>query len=265
MVQVLPAVPRREKKSFIEKLGPSLPMLLQGGMQFAGKIHEEKKQRQQEQEENDAAKKLGVDLTDIHDPNTRRQLMVESLKGKQQENDKKSMFSFGEKLKNANPNNPMYQTLGDIYQSGLPANETSQIVRALNGVDPFRVQQQNRLQLDSVLKRYSARIKELDDELKDLKFPNTENREEAAELKRQRSALRSERDQLLDFKALNFEDEGEQDFEDERAQKDEKGELTHKVKFNPKNKDHISKFNQLDKKFKGNREKVNAALAREFS
>jgi hypothetical protein len=44
-----------------------------------------------------------------------------------------------------------------------------------------------------------------------------------------------------------------------------KSEKKGKVKFNPSHPEHISKFKQLDKEFKGNKQKVNEALAREFS
>lgn len=37
-----------------------------------------------------------------------------------------------------------------------------------------------------------------------------------------------------------------------------------KVKFNPQNPEHVSKLRQLDKKFKGDKAKVNKALAKEF-
>jgi hypothetical protein len=47
---------------------------------------------------------------------------------------------------------------------------------------------------------------------------------------------------------------------EEKEEKEEK-----KVKFNANNPEHIAKFKQLDKKHKGNREKVNKDLAREFS
>lgn len=38
-----------------------------------------------------------------------------------------------------------------------------------------------------------------------------------------------------------------------------------KVKFDPKNPEHIARFEELDQQFKGDRKKVNAALAKEFS
>lgn len=41
-------------------------------------------------------------------------------------------------------------------------------------------------------------------------------------------------------------------------------EITEKILFNPSNKQHISKLKQLEKKFKGDRSKVNEALSREF-
>ena len=44
-----------------------------------------------------------------------------------------------------------------------------------------------------------------------------------------------------------------------------KVEESKKVRFNPKHPEHIAKFKQLNEKFKGDRIKVNEALAREFT
>lgn len=43
------------------------------------------------------------------------------------------------------------------------------------------------------------------------------------------------------------------------------GEKEGKVKFNHQNKEHVAKYNQLEKEFKGDAKKINEALAREFT
>src|SRR6266851_177306 len=80
MVQVLPAVPKKEKKSFMEKLGPGFPMFLQGAMQFAGKIREEKKEQRELEKENESIKKnYDIDLSGITNPQTRHQIIANQL------------------------------------------------------------------------------------------------------------------------------------------------------------------------------------------
>jgi len=54
---------------------------------------------------------------------------------------------------------------------------------------------------------------------------------------------------------------GASDYDDES---EIKRNSSKKVKFNPKNPEHMAKFRQLDKKFKGDRKKVNEKLALEF-
>jgi hypothetical protein len=178
-----------------------------------------------------------------------------AAKMKEQEENKKAMYSFGDKLKKQNPDNPMYQTIGDIYQSGMSADETSHIVRALTGIDPFKMQQQNRLQLDSVLKRYSQRIKEIDDEIKNSRMGDRQP------LIEQKRALQGERDELLGFKALMDEEE---EMEAEEGFEEEDLEEQSKVAFDANNKEHKAKAQQLYKKYK-DKEKVRKILSKEFS
>lgn len=53
--------------------------------------------------------------------------------------------------------------------------------------------------------------------------------------------------------------------EEKRPEKEEKKEeKNRKTKFNPNNREHVAKMKQLEKTFKGDRKKVNEALAREF-
>jgi len=53
---------------------------LQGGMQFAGKIHEERKEKQELYKENEAIKKnLGLDLSGISNPQVRQQMIADEL------------------------------------------------------------------------------------------------------------------------------------------------------------------------------------------
>lgn len=178
------------------------------------------------------------------------------------------LMSFADKLETDNPNSPVHKTIADIYRTELPMDQKSAIVKSLTGVDPFKVQQQQRLQLDSVLKRYNSRLKELDDEIKNVKNPNSTGAAELRDLRTQRMALRNERDQLLDFRALNGMEDDEEDFgnsfessfDDQEEDEIEEGP---KIKFDPNNKGHRAAAEKLFKKYK-DKEKVRKILSRKF-
>lgn len=266
MVQVLAAVPK--KKTFMQKLGMGVERGLEAAKPFVeAKMKEQASMAEFERKKEAMQYEYGL-KGELEQQKYHEKLMGEERARKAEEENKKAMYSFGEKIKNSNPNNPAYQTIGDIYQSGLPADQTSQMVRALTGVDPFKVQQQQRLQLDSVLKRYNSRLKELDYEINNISFPRSTDKAQADALKQQRAALRAERDQLLDFKALNgFEDEDfEQDFDEEEdigPEEEEDEEEGPKVLFDPNNKNHKAIAEKLFKQHK-DKEKVRAILKKRF-
>lgn len=276
-------------RSFGEDFGRAIGTAAGQGV---SEVLKEKQEAKDLAEENEAIKKAhGIDLTGIKNPKAREAAFLQALKLKQPLNDlqksqkdladaranelkskgdqlasdKKAMYSFGDKLQTDNPDNPMYKTIGDVYKSDLPPDQASNIVKAITGVDPFKVQQQLRLQMDSVLNRYSKRLKEIDDQIKGLKFPNSKDKPELLDLKKQRNSLSNERDKLLDFKALNgLGDDEEESFEDEEDEDEFEPQKTgKKVKFNPNNKEHKAKAEQLYKKFK-DKEKVREILSKEF-
>jgi pyruvate/2-oxoglutarate dehydrogenase complex dihydrolipoamide acyltransferase (E2) component len=234
-------------------------------------------------------KETGVDLSGIKNPEARKMAFVEAMKEKKPLNDlqksqkaladaranelkskgdqlaadKRAMYAFGDKLQTDNPDNPLYKTIGDIYKSDLPPDQASNMVKAITGSDPFKAQQQRRLQMDSILNRYSKRLKEIDDEIKSVRNPNSTGLNEITDLKKQRNALRRERDQILDFKSLNgLEDDEEESFEDEEDE-DEFEPIGAKVTFDPKNKGHKATAEKLYKKY-GNKEKVREILRKNF-
>jgi hypothetical protein len=244
MVQVIEGAP---KHPLLESLGAGL----KAGAGVAAKLMPKLRQ---EQALRDFSKQMGLPETFGFLPPNAQNSYLSRLKIQQ---DREAMRSVGAQLKTQHPDNPLYQAIGNIYESGVDPQGASQLVRSIAGVDPFRMRQQERLQLDSVLKRYSQRLKELDAELKE--FPNRNSSGKAAyeDLKAQRDALRAERDQLLGFQALGG-------YEEEEAEP-ELEEQDFRVRFNPKSPTHMNKFRALDKKFKGDRARVNAALAKEFT
>jgi hypothetical protein len=160
---------------------------------------------------------------------------------------------LAKKFESRDPGNKQNQAFADIIRSGLAEKEQTELIKALKGSDPFKQQQQERLALDSVLNRYSKRIKEIDESLKQGMYKTLEDK---SILEQQRSKLQAERDELLGFKSITGE---EDDLTEEKPSKKSK----RKTKFNPKNIEHKAKAQQLFSKF-GDKEKVREALAKEF-
>jgi hypothetical protein len=275
MVQIIPANPRN--KSFGEALGKGLGAGLQAlGEGYAKKKNEEKQERQL-QEENEALRQQGIELGGIRNPKLREKgfelgfkqknkaaEQAEKLKGEQET--QKQLVSFADRLESENPK---LKGIADIYRlEGIPLDQKTKIVQSITGTDIYREDQQKRLMLDSTLKRYNSRLKELDSEIQNVKNPNSTGREEANNLRKQRMALRNERDQLLDFRALNGMeeewDEDEEDFEiEDEAEDDVEAEEAPKVRFDPNNNKHRATAEKLYKKYK-DKEKVRKILQRNF-
>lgn len=260
MVQIIPAAER--KLSFSQKLAQGVNRGLEKGFELYGEHQKKQKEEREYQEENEAVKKAGIDLSGIRNQKMREKGFELGLKGKSkaeenaaklavEEKTQKQLISFSDKLESNNPNSPMHRTVADIYRTDLPMDQKKQLVQSLTGMDPFKMEQQRRLQMDSVLKRYNSRIKELQQSIKDARY------NERAPLQQQLKDLQDERDDLLDFKALNgIEDEEDVEMED----KEDEGP---KVKFDPNNKEHKAKADQLYKKYK-DKEIVRKKLSKEF-
>lgn len=184
--------------------------------------------------------------------------MGDKLAGEQKVH--KELVSFADRLE---ASNPKFKGVADIYRLDIPLDQKTKIVQSITGTDIYREDQQRRLQMDSTLKRYNSRIKEIDDEIKNVRNPSSTGREEANELRRQRMALRTERDQLLDFRSLNGMDEN---FEDDEEKVDEirGGEVEGPtVKFDSSNQKHRAVAKKLYEKYK-DKEKVRQILSKDF-
>lgn len=117
---------------------------------------------------------------------------------------KNEMMVFADQIESNNPNSASHKTISDIYRLDIPAKDKSEMVKSIMGVDPFKVEQQNRLRLDSVLKRYTNKLKEMDTEIKNIRYPATKDKEKYNELLEKRKKLVEEKDELLGFEALNI-------------------------------------------------------------
>lgn len=164
------------------------------------------------------------------------------------------MKKFGRTIKENYPEDAMKQLLGDIYESSMPSAEKNKIVQTMTkGIDPFRMEQENRRNLDLQLKHYNTQIRELSEDYKNANYKEKDKiKEEMGKIKRQR-------DKLFGSMLMN----GMVSEEDQEENVEEEGEK--KPKFDRTNKEHMAKFNQLRKTFKDDKKKVNEALAKEFS
>ena len=159
----------------------------------------------------------------------------------QRQNEQKAYENIATRIEGESPNTASQRLIASVYRSPLNPEQKEKIVKNLTSAVPYRAEQQQRLALDSVLKRYNSRIKELDSEIKTSSYKNR------AQLKAQKKALQDERDYLLNFESLNKINEEQ------------------KVKFDPNNPEHLKIFEDVDIEFGGDRDKINAALSERFS
>lgn len=262
MVQI---IEENKKPSFAQKLNVGVGRGLEMGQQLIQQ-HKEKKDIQTE---NEAAKKLGVDLSGIKDPKMRQKAYEQALQGKlpsqieaKEQSLKPKYKDFADKIEADNPGSPIHKMVADIYRSDLPTDDKSNLVKSITGLDPFKMDQQRRLQNDQYIKLYGQKIKEIDNELKTAKTYSKVKGEpsEADILKQQKKALQAERDQILNYQIMN----GELSEEEIPEEEEDIEEEEEKPKFDPSNKQHKAKAEQLYKTLK-DKEKVREALSKEFS
>jgi hypothetical protein len=74
---------------------------------------------------------------------------------------RQGMKDFANTLEANNPDSKQHKTLADLYRSDLPLEHISKIAQSLTGIDPFKQQQQDRLNIDSQAKLYNSAIKNL--------------------------------------------------------------------------------------------------------
>lgn len=147
-------------------------------------------------------------------------------------------IKIADQIEKENPNSSLHRTIANVYRSGLPTEEKERLIKTLSATSPYKAEQQQRLQLDSVLKRYNSRIKEVDESLKSKPFDK--------DLKEQKKALQDERDMLLNFQALQ-----------------PKETIKEKIKFDINNPKHKERRDQVLKEA-GSKEKAQVILEEEF-
>lgn len=187
---------------------------------------------------------------------------IEALKQKQEQIlNKKSQSEqsrLADEIEKTNPDSKSHQLIANIYRADIPLEQKKVMLKSLSESVPFKAEQQQRLQMDSVLKRYNARIKEVEASIKAAKYSDRPS------LEKQKKDLQDERDLLLDFKALK---KDEEPVEEKKAEmtKVEKKEAKEKPVFDPENPEHMKRFEELEAQFPGDKEQINRLLNEEFA
>jgi hypothetical protein len=169
---------------------------------------------------------------------------------------------------------------------GIHRDNQADKLAAQKNEDPYKQLQQTRLDRDSKYKQYSGFIKEADALLKgDSLYPFRPGEKEALRL--QRDQMAKHRDRLIALsQSMGLpspaeqetpENEGTtqtsapQDMEEENPKprsssyfEKRRAKKKNKPKFNPKNKDHVAKFDQLHGKFGADEKKIREVLSKEF-
>lgn len=144
-----------------------------------------------------------------------------------------------------NPNDPAARREAAILKSNIPIDQKINLIKGTRNLPQDRTQQQTRLNLDSILKRYSARLKEIREERKNTRSSKKDKIKELDDLERE---LVKERDDLLGFQALQKSQDEEQE----------------KISFDRDNPEHMAIFDEFDEQFKGDEDKVTEALEEIF-
>lgn len=172
----------------------------------------------------------------------KRPVVAQALQHRQQQlveaQTQGEMVKIGDMIETQNPGSSLHKTLADVYRSNIPQKQKEMVIKSLSESMPYKFEQHQRLTKDSILKRFSYRIKEANDNIKNAKYDDKDK------FRAIKDALVKERDKELDFASLREPE---------------------KQPFDPNNAEHMKKFEELDAKFKGDRVKINEAMSEDFT
>lgn len=160
------------------------------------------------------------------------------------------MVKIADQIETQFPGSGPHKMIADVYRSNIPVDQKEKLIKGISTTTPFKFEQQARLKQDSIIRNYNSLIKEVDTELNNIIGSGDPDRIDF--LNKRKVRLQKERDSVLGFEAL-------------REPEEEINEQTGKPIFDRNVPKHKKRFNELDKKFKGNQKKINAAMAKEFS
>lgn len=188
-------------------------------------------------------------------------------------NQQKASSDYFKKLAEENPDDKSYQLLSKIYGSPLPSEQKANFAKNILGNvhDPYRQEQQRRLERDSLSRGYSQKIKEIDAMISNPSALNELSDEDRAQLKPMRQALIDERDSIMGIDGSRFMQEAPEEEEEDLFDVDEimstpkkKAAAKAKVKFDMTNPQHKARAAEILKKAQGDKRKASLVLAKEF-
>jgi len=139
----------------------------------------------------------------------KRPMVAQALQQKkaqiQNQNTQQEYSKIADDMEKSNPDSALHHIMANVYRSNIPVDQKVQLAKNLMSLDPYKIEQQQRLREDSTLKNFNSLIKEINDEIKN---PLIDSDREALLTKR-RDRLQEERNELLKFKSLTKEAEKE--------------------------------------------------------
>ena len=177
----------------------------------------------------------------------KRPIVMQALQNRQQQivdQQTQSEYSkMADYMEKANPDSALHGIMANVYRSNIPVKQKTELAKNLMSLDPYKVEQQQRLREDSVLKNFNSLIKEINEELKDPLI----DADRKSLLEKRRERLQAERNELTKFKSLTKEAEEEA--------------LEVFDKTNPK---HKAARKKALKEAKGDKKKANEILSRMY-
>lgn len=190
--------------------------------------------------------------------------VAESLIGKAEKDKAKAeMNQFADILDSMGT--PMHKTLAALYRMDAPIDQKNDMAKALTGVNPYDQAVQVRLIFEQGRKSLTDKINRLQD------LYNKSWGSEKPEILEKIKAAEEELEQFyMQFKQNPFISDmisftvKEKPETSERTMEMKPGDAA-KVKFDPSNAEHKAEAINLNKKFKGDRKKVDAALREKYT
>lgn len=189
------------------------------------------------------------------------------IKDQKKKDDKKELNALGDDLITAMPNDPITKGLAAIFKSDLEVADIIKLSKNFSDavksnaatiaankppasstktVDPYIDTKETRAERESLLKQINVELKE-----KQSQFDEAYgNDEEQARISKEIKALERRREKIK-----------KGDFSDDPFASEE---ITQKVVFDFKNREHMKIFTFLDKRFKGDKKKVTQAISEQF-
>lgn len=190
--------------------------------------------------------------------------VAESLIGKaEKDKAKKEMDDFANVLDSMGT--PMHKTLAALYRMDAPVDQKNDIAKALTGINPYNEAIQSRLAFEQGRKYLTDKL-----ERQRKEWEAARSVDRPALMERMQETEKELEEFYMQYKQNPFTssmitfDIKEKPETRERTMEMKPGDAA-KVRFDPQNPEHKAEAINLNKKFKGDRKKVDAALREKYT